>query len=88
MPATGLGLDAWWNEPVYHAARVSFSSKGTFTLRKLSEHDKMVERYAHVREGRDAGGDAPDGGRAGGVGVSGTFPQATPRPITRAPRNA
>jgi hypothetical protein len=35
----GLGLDAWWDEPAYHAARGSFSTKGTFILRKLSEHD-------------------------------------------------
>jgi hypothetical protein len=31
----GLGLDAWWDEPAYHAARGSFSTSGTFILAKL-----------------------------------------------------
>jgi hypothetical protein len=35
----GLGLDVWWDEPVYHAARGSFSTKGTFILAKLEAHD-------------------------------------------------
>jgi hypothetical protein len=33
----GLGLDAWWDEPAYHAARGSFSTKGTFILAKLED---------------------------------------------------
>ena len=35
----GLGLDAWWDEPAYQAARGSFSTKGTFILRKREAHD-------------------------------------------------
>lgn len=33
-----LALDAWWDEPGYHAAR-GFSIKGAFILRKLADHD-------------------------------------------------
>jgi hypothetical protein len=37
---TGLGLDAWWDEPDYEAnAHISFSRRGSFILRKLREHD-------------------------------------------------
>ena len=36
-----LNLDSWFDEPAYQAARGSFSTKGTFILRKLSEHDPI-----------------------------------------------
>jgi hypothetical protein len=56
----GLGLDARWDEPAYHAARGSLSTKGTFILRKLSEHDpaKLKDVLANVY--RDAVPDPAD----------------------------
>jgi len=56
----GLGLDAWRDEPAYQAARGSFSTKGTFILRKLSEHDaaKLTDVLADVY--RDAMPDPMD----------------------------
>jgi len=49
---------------------------------------KMVERYAHVREGRDA--EVMRQMEAARTAWEGRehSPQATPRPIARAPRNA
>ena len=41
----GLGLDAWWDEPAYQAARGSFSTKGTFILRKREAHDAAKHVY-------------------------------------------
>lgn len=35
----GLNLDPSWDELAYKAAQSSFSTKGTFILRKLKEHD-------------------------------------------------
>jgi len=45
-----LDLAPWWGEPAYQAARGSFSTKGTFILRKLSEHDpaKLKDVLADV----------------------------------------
>jgi len=34
-------LNPRWDEPAYHAARGSFSTKGTFILDKLAEHDPI-----------------------------------------------
>jgi hypothetical protein len=34
-----IGLDAWWDEPVYKAAQVTFGQRGAFILAKLLEHD-------------------------------------------------
>jgi len=36
-----LSLDPWFDEPAYQAARGSFSTKGQFILRKLSERDPI-----------------------------------------------
>ena len=36
-----LNLDPWWDEPTYQAARGSSSTKGTFILAKLAEHDPI-----------------------------------------------
>ena len=45
-----LNLDLWWDEPAYQTVRGSFSTKGTFILRKLSEHDpdKLKDVLADV----------------------------------------
>ena len=53
----GLGLDAWFDEPYYKAAKGSLSTKGAFILRKLMKHDgsRFVEVMADLY--RD---DAPD----------------------------
>ena len=45
MPATGLGLDAWWDEPAYRAAQGTFTERGAFILAKL-------RRQAQGRAGR------------------------------------
>lgn len=57
---TPLNLDAWWDEPAYQAARGSFSTKGTFILRKLGEQDpaKLKDVLADVY--RDAVPDPVD----------------------------
>jgi hypothetical protein len=54
---TQLGLDTWFDEPAYKAAKGSLSSKGAFILRKLMKHDgaEFVEIMADLY--RD---DAPD----------------------------
>jgi len=36
---TDLGLDAWWDEPEYHAAQDTFTQRGRFILAKLEAHD-------------------------------------------------
>jgi hypothetical protein len=38
---TTLNLDPWWDEPAYRSATGTFSERGTFILRKLSEHDPI-----------------------------------------------
>ena len=38
---TTLDLDPWWDEPAYRSATGTFSERGTFILRKLSEHDPI-----------------------------------------------
>lgn len=38
---TTLNLDPWWDEPAYRSATATFSERGTFILRKLSEHDPI-----------------------------------------------
>jgi hypothetical protein len=38
MPATGLGLDAWWDESAYRAAQGTFTERGAFILAKLEAH--------------------------------------------------
>jgi len=52
-----IGLDPWWDEPYYKAAKETFSQRGAFILRKLLKHDgaKFVEVMADLY--RD---DAPD----------------------------
>ena len=49
---------------------------------------KMVERYAHVREGRDAEVKRQMEAARAAWERREHSPQATPRPIARAPRNA
>ena len=50
----------WWDELAYRAAQGSFSTKGTFTLRKLADHDaaKLQDVLADVY--RDAVPDPAD----------------------------
>jgi hypothetical protein len=50
MTAAALGLDAWWDEPAYKAAQVSFTAKRTFILDKLRAHDaaKLKDVLADV----------------------------------------
>jgi hypothetical protein len=39
MAGTGLGLDAWWDEPAYRTAQATFAERGAFILAKLRAHD-------------------------------------------------
>jgi hypothetical protein len=41
-----LDLDAWWDEPAYHTACGSFSTKGTFILRKLSSPSRRATCFS------------------------------------------
>lgn len=47
----------WWDELAYRAAQGSFSTKGTFILRKLADHDaaKLQDVLADVLPRRRAG---------------------------------
>jgi len=36
---SGLGLDAWWDEPAYKAASATFPERGAFIFAKLRAHD-------------------------------------------------
>ena len=56
----GLGLDAWWDEPTYHAARGSFSTKGAFILAKLEAHDPTRLKDVLADVYRDAVPDPAD----------------------------
>jgi len=47
-----IGLDTWWDEPAYQAARGSFSTKGTFILAKLKAHDAAKLKDVRLRMGR------------------------------------
>ena|SRR5882724_6807927 len=38
---TGLGLGTWRDEPEYRAAMETLSTRGSFILRKLAEHDPV-----------------------------------------------
>jgi hypothetical protein len=55
--AVSLNLDPWWDEPEYSAAMGSFTTRGSFILRKLRDRDPV--RYKEVMDDlyRD---DAPD----------------------------
>ena len=46
----GLDLDAWWDEPAYHASKETFSERGTFILANLQAHDaaKLEDVLADV----------------------------------------
>ena len=60
MPAAGLGLDVWWDEPAYKAAQGTFTERGAFILGKLEAHDaaKLKDVLADVY--RDAVPDPAD----------------------------
>jgi hypothetical protein len=42
----GLNLDAWWDEPGYKEASVTFRLRGLFIFDKLKQHD--AARFAEV----------------------------------------
>jgi hypothetical protein len=46
----GLGLDAWWDEPAYKAAKETFTQRGIVTLAKLEALDaaKLEDVLADV----------------------------------------
>jgi hypothetical protein len=43
---TSLGLNAWWDEPEYKEASVTFRLRGLFIFDKLKQHDAV--RFADV----------------------------------------
>jgi hypothetical protein len=43
---SGLGLDAWWDEPEYKEASITFRLRGLFIFDKLKQHDAV--RFADV----------------------------------------
>ena len=53
----GLGLDAWWGEPAYRAAKGTFSERGAFILAKLQAHDTAKLKVVVANVYRD---DVPD----------------------------